>query len=77
MIKFKIICLSTVLLVVALLPLQLLGQISIEVDFATFRYDNTQSLTEIYYAIPVVGLEFIEKPTPGLQGQVHDTLDNK
>ena len=49
---------------------QVLCQVMIEIDYASFRHNDTQLLTEIYYAIPISGLTFVEKQSEGLYAQV-------
>jgi len=68
--KLQSVYLLMLSIIIAFIPLQLYSETDIEVDFAAFRYDSTQSLVEVYYAIPTFGLTCIEKPSEGYQAQI-------
>jgi len=61
---------TTLFYVFLLIPICALGQIALELDYAAFRYDDTQALAEIYYAVPIAGLKFNELPSGKIQAQV-------
>ena len=60
-----------------LLPANAFCKTNINLDIATFHYNNGQSLTELYYAIPVNELQFTHNQTGGLQAEVMIRLTAK
>ena len=67
--KFKLIFLFSMLVLITFKTTELLGKVKIEIDYAIFHYDSTQSLAEIYYAIPMAELKFIDKQSNSLHAQ--------
>ena len=66
---FKLIFLVSMLVLIILPTKELFCEVKIEVDYAIFHHDNTQSLAEIYYAIPMAELKFIENESNNLHAQ--------
>ncbi len=57
-------------LIVLIMASQISAQVSAELDYATFKYNDEETLTEIYYAIPTAGLKFVEIPSGKIQAQI-------
>ncbi len=67
---FKLIFLFFMILLIILPINNLLSKVKVDIDYAIFHYDSTQSLAEIYYAIPMTELKFIDKQSDSLQAKV-------
>ena len=51
------------------------SDLNVSIDLATFKYDDTQTYTDIYYAIPSAGLVFNKQDDGSLKAEVVVRLD--